>query len=496
MVRGCNALLKVQQVIGGYGDKPIVRGISFSLERGKVLGILGPNGCGKSTLLKLISGILDRQSGDVWINGKPIEAYSTRALAQKMAVLPQLHANTFSNTVREVVSLGRYPHQRGFFSSWSQDDEDAIQRAMAQTGVSRYEHTRMEFLSGGEQQRVFVAQALAQQAEVLLLDEPTNHLDIAHQRQLLDMVRAEAVENGVTVVSVFHDMNLASLYCDQLLLLESGEVRSIGVPHEVLIDSQIGDVYDTSITTYAHPEIPKPQITLMPDMQDDMERAVVSKDHFIIEQAYVKLQTTIPLRAVSSAVHNAGIGWFDTFLNRSVSPYYMSYDMEVELVEFMEEHQFSPTSTVIMLTAVDMKLVTMNEYETPYGSMFVVVTAGVGNAVDVSRAFEREDPPYIGTINTWVIINGNLTDEAFIQAMMTATEAKTKALQHEEIKDSQTGTLATGTATDSLLVAATQKGEQIPYAGSVTEIGKVIGKGVFETTVQAIRKYKQSIEVN
>lgn len=488
-------MLKVEQIVGGYGELPIVNGISFSLERGKVLGILGPNGCGKSTLLKLISGILNRQSGDVWIDGKPIEDYATRALARKMAVLPQLHANTFSNTVREVVSLGRYPHQRGFFSSWSQEDEDAIQRAMEQTGIMRYEHTRMEFLSGGEQQRVFVAQALAQQAEVLLLDEPTNHLDIAHQRQLLDMVRTEAVENGVTVVSVFHDMNLASLYCDQLLLLESGEVRSMGVPHEVLVDTQIGDVYHTSITTYAHPEIPKPQITLMPHIEDDLKRAVIREEHFTIEHAYVKLQTDIPLRAVSSAVHNAGIGWFDTFLNRSVSPYYMSYDIEAELAEFMAEHQFSPTSTVIMLTAVEMKLATINEYDTPYGNMFVVVTAGVGNAVDVSRAFEREDQPYIGTINTWVIINGNLTDEAFIQAMMTATEAKTKALQHEEIKDPKTATLATGTATDSLLVAATQKGEQIPYAGSVTEIGKVIGRGVFETTVQAIGKYKQSIEM-
>lgn len=486
-------MLDVQHISGGYGESPVVKGISFSLERGKVLGILGPNGCGKSTLLKLISGILHRKSGEVWIDGKRIQQYSARALARKMAVLPQLHANAFSNTVREVVALGRYPYQRGLFSSWSPEDEVAVQRAMEQTGVAKYEHTRMEFLSGGEQQRVFVAQALAQRAEILLLDEPTNHLDIAHQRQLLDVVRAEALEQGVTVIAVFHDMNLASLYCDELLLLESGEVHSIGVPHEVLVDTQIGNVYDTTISTYAHPEIPKPQITIMPDLQEDIERAIVKREHFVIDEPYVKLQTVIPLRAVSSAVHNAGIGWFDTFINRSVSPYYMELDMNVELAEFMDKHQFSPTSTVIMLTAMAMKYATINEYATPYGNLFVMVTAGVGNAVDVSRAYERQDPPYIGTINTWVVMNGNLTDEAFIQAMMTATEAKTKALQYEQIVDSMTGTLATGTATDSLLVAATQKGEQIPYAGSVTTIGKVIGRGVFETTVQAIQKYKQSL---
>ena len=487
-------MLKVQYLTGGYSNIPIVKNISFTLERGKVLGILGPNGCGKSTLLKLISGVLPKQAGDIWIDGKKVESYTTKALARKMAVLPQLHVNAFSNTVREVVSLGRYPHQRGFFSSWSQDDEVAVQRAMKQTGVTRYEHTTMEFLSGGEQQRVFVAQALAQNAEILLLDEPTNHLDITHQRQLLDMVRAEAIEQGTTVIAVFHDMNLASLYCDQLLLLESGEVHSNGVPHEVIVDRQIGGVYDTSITTYAHPEIPKPQITLMPHVQNDIERAIICKENFVIEQAFVKLASNTPLRAVSSAVHNAGIGWFDTFLNRSVPPDYMSMDMEAEQLQFLHQHQFSPTSTVMMLTAVDMKLATINEYPTPYGSLFVMVTAGVGNAVDVSRAFERQDTPYIGTINTWVIINGHLTDEAFIQAMMTATEAKTKALQHEDVKDSLTGTVATGTATDSLLIAATQKGEQMPYAGSVTEIGKVIGRGVFETTIQAIQKYKQSLD--
>lgn len=486
-------MLKVQHISGGYGAKSIVKDVSFTLERGKILGILGPNGCGKSTLLKLISGILPRQSGEVWIDEQPIQSYSTRELARKMAVLPQLHVNAFSNTVREVVSLGRYPHQKGFFSSWSQEDEEAIQIAMEQTGVSRYEQTSMEFLSGGEQQRVFVAQALAQRAEVLLLDEPTNHLDIAHQRQLLDMVRAEAVEHGVTVISVFHDMNLASLYCDELLLLEAGKVRAFGVPHEVLIEGQIKDVYETTISTYAHPQIPKPQITLMPNLDNELERAVVRKEDLIIESAFVKLKTTIPLKAVSSAVHNAGIGWYDTFINRSVTPHYMSLDMETELTEFMMEHGFSPTSTVIMLTAVNMSLATIREYDTSFGSIVVMVTAGVGMAVDISRAFEREDPPHIGTINTWVIVNGHLSNEAFIQAMMTATEAKTKALQHEEVLDRQTGTLATGTPTDSLLIAATQKGEQMQYAGPVTELGKVIGRGVFETTVEAIRKYKTSI---
>ncbi|QTB22974.1 adenosylcobinamide amidohydrolase [Lysinibacillus sphaericus] len=483
-------MIFVEHLSGGYEDVPIVKDISFTVEKGKILGILGPNGSGKSTLLKVMSGILPAVEGTISIDGQNILSYNARALAKKMAVLPQLHANAFSNSVRETISLGRYPHQTGFFSSWSEQDERAVQHAMLQTGIKRYEHTPMEFLSGGEQQRVFVAQALAQTAEILLLDEPTNHLDIAHQRQILDMVRKEAVECGLTVVMVLHDMNLASLYCDELLLMESGQMRAFGAPHEVLIASQIEEIYQARVATYAHPEIPKPQITMMPAASDHQQRAVIKKEHFKITEQFIQLQSEIPLKTVSSAVHNPGIGWHNCLLNRSVPGDYVISDVKREVNEFLQKGHFSPTNTVVMLTAVPTALVAINEWAAPFGSVIVAVTAGVGNAVDVSRVHERQDQPYIGTINTWVIINGCLSEEAFFQAMMTATEAKTKALQSENIRDERSGTIATGTATDSLLIAATQKGKEMLYGGPITEVGKMIAKGVFETTVQAIRNYK------
>ncbi|MCT1539374.1 MULTISPECIES: adenosylcobinamide amidohydrolase [Lysinibacillus] len=483
-------MIVVEHLSGGYEDVPIVRDISFTVEKGKILGILGPNGSGKSTLLKVVSGILPATAGTILIDGQNILSYNARALAKKMAVLPQLHANAFSNSVREAVSLGRYPHQTGFFSSWSEQDEQAVQHAMLQTGVKRYEDTPMEFLSGGEQQRVFVAQALAQTAEILLLDEPTNHLDIAHQRQILDMVRKEAMECGLTVVMVLHDMNLASLYCDELLLMESGQMRALGAPHEVLIASQIEEVYQARVTTYAHPEIPKPQITMMPAATDYQQRAVIKKEHFTITEQYIQLQSELPLKTVSSAVHNPGIGWHNCLLNRSVPGDYVISDVKREVKEFLKRENFSSTNTVVMLTAVPTALVAINEFSAPFGSIIVAVTAGVGNAVDVSRVHERQDDPYIGTINTWVIVNGCLSEEAFFQALMTATEAKTKALQSENIRDERSGTIATGTATDSLLIAATQKGEEMLYGGPITEVGKMIAKGVYETTVQAIRNYK------
>jgi len=483
-------MLKVQGLTGGYHEVPVVKNVSFQVNKGEMLGILGPNGSGKSTLLKIISSVLPLKTGTVELDGKPIKTYASKELAKHMAVLPQLHTHAFSHTVRDTVSLGRYPHQSGFFSSWSDKDEKAIQDAMQLTEVKVYENAYLDELSGGEQQRVFVAQALAQQAKILLLDEPTNHLDIAHQKQLLDTIKMQAIEKGLTVISVFHDMNLASLYCDRLLLMDNGSIKIMGEPHAVLKEKQIESVYKARISSYPHPEQPKPQITLLPNLGQLQVDSRITKDNFTISNDYVVLQAKTPLKTVSSAVVNAGSGWFRSFVNRHVKADYAYDDSTQEMFEYLHQHGFSTTDTVGMMTAVLTKHVVIEEYNGTFGSIIIAVTAGVGNAVDVSKAYEREDIPYVGTINTWIIINGKISDEAFIQAMITATEAKTKALQHEDVRDSLTNTLATGTSTDSLLVAATQKGEFLQYAGPITELGKCIGRGVFECTTLAIKRYK------
>ena len=167
--------------------------------------------------------------------------------------------------------------------------------ALAYTGVTRYKDKAIELLSGGEQQRVFVAQALAQAAPILLLDEPTNHLDIAHQQQLLDTIRKHAVEKGVTVISVFHDVNLASLYCDRLLLMEKGEIAMIGDPQDVIRETTIGDVYKARVKTQPHPELPKPQMTLLPQKIEESKPFTVNKGHFTVtaEQRFITGQPTV-----------------------------------------------------------------------------------------------------------------------------------------------------------------------------------------------------------
>lgn len=483
-------MLQIDNLSGGYGDKKIVDRLSFHVGKGRMLGILGPNGSGKSTLMKLISGVLAPIEGQVRIGGVPIDDFPPKELARKMAVLPQLHAHAFSHTVRETVSLGRYPHQSGWFSTWSEQDEAAVQEAMRLMNVSRYEETLLEEMSGGEQQRVFVAQALAQNAAILLLDEPTNHLDINHQKELLDTIKRQAIEKELTVISIFHDINLAAMYCDELLLMDKGRVIRSGEPHEVVRTHDVEAVYETRVSNHPHPELPKPQITLLPGVKRQSAGQQVRARDFHVTTEFVSYRSERPLKTVSSAVVNAGSGWFRNFLNRRVDATYNIDNSLEDMIGYIEDSGLKATDTVAMMTAVRTEHAIVRDYAGEFGSIVVAVTAGVGNGVDVSRAIAREQR--VGTINTWIMVNGILSDEAFIQAMITATEAKTKALQHEEVLDPLTGTIATGTSTDSCLVAATQQGEALPYAGPITEVGKLIGAGVFECTVEAIKLYRKA----
>lgn len=483
-------MLNVVHVSGGYEDKQIVNDVSFSVKKGRMLGILGPNGSGKSTLLKMMSGTLPVMHGDIYIDGQLQKTYKQKALARKMAVLPQLHAHAFSHTVRETVALGRYPHQTGLFSQWSEADEAATEQAMRQTGIAHYRDTSLDYLSGGEQQRTFIAQALAQQAEILLLDEPTNHLDLEHQRQMMDMLKAEVVARGLTVVSIFHDMNLAALYCDELLLLENGRVRAYGAPAEVLTEDEIADVYRTCVAKFAHPHLATPQMALMPNIMQPASH--ISLEQFTIREEFVHLETTSPLRTLSSALHNPGFGWFRHFLNRTVKADYMCEDAHTEMKRYIAAQHLPVEQTVAMMTAVDVKHAIIRRYTQDDDDIFIMVTAGVGNAVDAARGHLHEELQTVGTINLWVIVNGHLTDESFMQAMMTAVEAKVKAMHDDGIRDPHTGTLATGTSTDSVLIAATQSGTHYEYAGTITPLGKLIGHGVYECMHIALDDYKRA----
>ncbi|WP_209122532.1 adenosylcobinamide amidohydrolase [Alkalihalobacillus sp. BA299] len=489
-------ILQVKNAKGGYGNINILNDVSFSVEKGEIFGILGPNGSGKTTLLKMISGLIPVQSGEILLQNKSISAYGSKELARWMAVLPQQSDTSFSYTVEAVVHLGRYPHQKGWFQVANSKDNQMVEETMKLTGVYQFKDLPLHSLSGGERQRVMLARSLAQEPQLLLLDEPTNHLDISYQMSLLDSLKQWSKEKGLTVITILHDLNMASLYCDRILLLDNGKVCSLDCPAHVMNEKKLQDVYQAKVGRREHPSVPSPLITLQPKQSTSTERPLINR--FKIEKTpdLIKITSPIPLKTYSSAVVGAGFGWNTTFLNRHVHKDYNCDCVEEEYKQYLNHLGIDCEGSVGMMTAAVLEDAADRTYANEAFIIFVVVTAGVSNAVDASKAYLQKNTLHsVGTINTWIFIEGNLTDAAFVQTVMTATEAKTKALFDEGIKDPKTHTLATGTSTDSIMVAASQTGIEQPYAGTITLLGKSIARAVYEATSEAIKRNKERRKV-
>ncbi|MFO7753060.1 MAG: ABC transporter ATP-binding protein [Desulfobacteraceae bacterium] len=228
-----------------YNRDRVISGVTLPLDPGKSYGIIGPNGSGKSTLLDLAAGHLAPVEGRVLLEGKPVSGYSRKILARKIAFVPQMFLVNFSYTAHEVVMMGRYPHIPRF-SAPGEQDLDKVDEVMEKTGISGFKNRLVTEVSGGERQRIFFARALAQDAENLLLDEATSSLDISHAVSMMNIVSQEVEKRGRTAVSVFQDINLAAMYCDELIFLNRGEVVSMGPVDEVLTESTVRDVFGVS----------------------------------------------------------------------------------------------------------------------------------------------------------------------------------------------------------------------------------------------------------
>ena len=251
--------ITLENVSFGF-SQPVLRGISASFPRGTFSGLLGPNGVGKSTLIKLISRWLPLQGGSIRIHGRPLDRLSPIELARLVAVVEQEQSPLSDITVREMVELGRLPHQK-LLSPHTPADRQAVEAAMAQTGVQEFARRRLTTLSGGERQRVRLATALAQTTDVLILDEPTSHLDIKFQLELLTLLR-ELADRGLSIVAALHDVNLAALFCDHLVLLSGGHVLTAGAPVEVITRETMLEAYQCEVTVFSHPTAGVPQIAL------------------------------------------------------------------------------------------------------------------------------------------------------------------------------------------------------------------------------------------
>jgi len=262
-------VLSLKNVSAGYGPstklrvnrKLAVREVTMHVAEGEFVGLIGPNGSGKTTLLRVISGVLAPFEGEVLLRDAPLRTIGKRRLAQMMACLPQELASDQAFTVREIVTMGRSPHLSRMGRETAKDSEE-VEKAMALADVADIADRFMTEISGGERQRAFIAMCLAQEPQILLLDEPTSHLDVGHQLSLLDLVRRLNRKTGMTVVAVFHDLNLAAEYCDRLLLLHQGRTEALGSPEEVLTAEIIQRVYQAKVLTEPNRISGKPHIVI------------------------------------------------------------------------------------------------------------------------------------------------------------------------------------------------------------------------------------------
>ncbi len=242
-----SGIIEIKNLSFGYTSKSMfLQDINFEVMPGTFLTIAGPNGAGKSTLLNLMCGILRPKSGTIRIDTTPIESYSTRALAAKMAVVRQESMPVFGFSVIETVLMARTPYYNpmGFES---EKDRQIVEEALKATDTVQFASRTLASLSGGERQRVYIARALAQNSPVLLLDEPTNFLDLKHQVGIYDLLKAAQLEKGKTIVAVTHDINLAAQYCDEALLLGADSSYQHGRAKDVFLPEQIKKVFGVEV---------------------------------------------------------------------------------------------------------------------------------------------------------------------------------------------------------------------------------------------------------
>lgn len=255
-------MLEIKNLSAAYGDKIILRDISLTVASGEVLALIGPNGAGKSTLVRAASGVLPIRSGSVFVAGKDLTSLSPAQRARCLAVVPQARSLPSAFTVSQSVLLGRTP-----YLSWlgqpGQNDNRQVRLALEATQTLDMSERFIGELSGGEQQRVLLARALAQQTPVLLLDEPTTHLDLQHQSSLLNLVRSLAVKQNLAILMVVHDLNLAGLFADRIAILVNGSIFTQGLPVEVLTEANLAKVYNVPVHVMKHPDYGTPLI--LPD---------------------------------------------------------------------------------------------------------------------------------------------------------------------------------------------------------------------------------------
>ena len=243
-------MLELKGVFAGYGGEDVLRDVSCAFQGGGSYCVLGPNGCGKTTLLRAMAGLIPHR-GEILLDGVEIRRIKRRALAARVAVMSQINAVYFPYTVYDTVMLGRYQHLKGgLFGGPTAADRAVVERCLESTGLTELRERPIDALSGGQLQRVFLAQALAQEPEIILLDEPTNHLDVRHQVELVDYLRRWSADGKHTVVGVLHDVNLALRLSRNVVFLREGRILRAGDFGEIADSAFLRDVYGMDLSGF------------------------------------------------------------------------------------------------------------------------------------------------------------------------------------------------------------------------------------------------------
>ncbi|MBT2879813.1 ABC transporter ATP-binding protein [Streptomyces albidoflavus] len=253
------ARLTARDLTLAYEDRTVVPGLDLDIPDGRVTVIIGPNACGKSTTLRALGRLLRPAGGAVLLDGAELARLPTRQIARQIGLLPQTPVAPEAITVADLVARGRQPHQR-WWQQWSEEDERAVTEAMARTATTDLADRPVDALSGGQRQRVWIAMALAQETGLLLLDEPTTYLDLAHQVEVLDLVRRLNREQGRTVVLVLHDLNQAARYADHLIAFREGRVVAEGTPAEVVTAGLIREIFGLECVVVPDPVTGSPLV--------------------------------------------------------------------------------------------------------------------------------------------------------------------------------------------------------------------------------------------
>ncbi|OGO41956.1 MAG: hypothetical protein A2W36_00050 [Chloroflexi bacterium RBG_16_58_14] len=255
-------MLEIESLSVAYIEKEVLNSVTMSIASGEILAVVGPNGVGKSTLIRAISGVIPPKQGSIRANGVNTSHLSPLQRARLMAIVPQARELPPAYTVHQTVLMGRTPYLN-WLGQAGKSDHAAVWRSLEHTDLSHLAERRIGELSGGEQQRVLLARALAQETSILLLDEPTTHLDLQHQSNLLNLVRKLSQEKTLSVLMVLHDLNLAGLYADRVALMSDGRIFSLGVPAEVITAQNLSAVYHVPVNVIPHPDYGTPLV--LPD---------------------------------------------------------------------------------------------------------------------------------------------------------------------------------------------------------------------------------------